>query len=96
LPLPAGKHDARMQEKITTKEAIEILRKHQEWRRGDDADALNPKVIGRAIDAILAHFDGLAEAAWQQSKKLGPAGRSARARAGGIAKSRAKKQAVEG
>ena len=76
--------------KQTIREAVDVLRRHNKWRRGDDADALDPRVISQAIDAVVAHFDSLSAAAAAQAKALGAAGRRERARAGGFAKSAAK------
>jgi len=44
---------------MTLKEAIEILRKHNEWRRGADVEMISPKKVGEAIDVIIAHYDNL-------------------------------------
>jgi hypothetical protein len=76
--------------KITFREAVDVLRRHNAWRRGDDAEMLDPGTISRAIEAIVAHSDGLAAAAAAQAKQLGAVGRRERARAGGLAKSAAK------
>ena len=43
---------------MTVKEAIEILRKHNKWRRGDDSVPMtNPKLLGQAIDTIIVFFE---------------------------------------
>lgn len=34
-------------------EAIEILKKHNMWRRGADTPMIDPKVIGEAIDCVV-------------------------------------------
>lgn len=39
---------------MTTKEAIDILIRHNEWRRGGDGNPDNPVLIGTAIDVIGA------------------------------------------
>ena len=39
--------------KITLPEAVEILKTHNEWRRGAEIDMLEPRLIGIAIDVIL-------------------------------------------
>ena len=40
------------------REALNILRHHQEWRLGsEDLDMLEPKVITQAIDTILKNLD---------------------------------------
>lgn len=42
------------------KEAIEILRKHNSWRRGNDnLKPTNPKLLGEAIDKIITFYDDL-------------------------------------
>lgn len=43
---------------MTLKDAIEILRKHNKWRRGDDSvPETNPNTLGLAIDTIIKDFD---------------------------------------
>jgi hypothetical protein len=38
-------------------EAIEILKKHNEWRRNDEnSEATNPTDLGIAIDVIVEHY----------------------------------------
>lgn len=34
-------------------QAIEILERHQEWRKGADTGMVNPAVLSKAIDVIL-------------------------------------------
>ena len=45
---------------MTLKEAIEVLRMHNRWRRGDDSIPMtNPTKLGLAIDTIVfTHEDG--------------------------------------
>lgn len=38
---------------MTTTEAIEILKRHNEWRRGGDSEMDDPKLIGQAIDRAI-------------------------------------------
>ena len=39
---------------MTTERAIEILRQHNQWRRGDDAiEMQEPKDIGEAIEVAV-------------------------------------------
>ncbi len=38
---------------MTLQEAIDILTKHNEWRRGDEIDMIDPTQLGIAIDIIL-------------------------------------------
>jgi len=46
--------------KIT--EALQILKDHQKWRRGDDSiEATNPKQLGIAIDVILDAVEKILE-----------------------------------
>lgn len=43
---------------MTLKEAIEVLRRHNKWRRGDDSvPETNPTTLGLAIDTIIKDFD---------------------------------------
>ena len=42
---------------MTLPEAIEILRTHNEWRRGAEIEQTNPLWLGEAIDVILLFFD---------------------------------------
>ena len=44
---------------MTIDEAITILKGHNAWRRGDDSDMLNPKLVGQAIDVVVAHYESL-------------------------------------
>lgn len=39
------------------KQAIEILRKHNEWRRGAEIPMTDPKILGEAIDCVVENFD---------------------------------------
>ena len=41
---------------MTYKEAIEILRSHNEWRRGAEIPMTDPKALGEAIDCVVEHF----------------------------------------
>lgn len=42
---------------MTIKQAIEILRTHNEWRRGaEDIQPYAPSVIGEAIDVVGTEF----------------------------------------
>ena len=38
-------------------EAIEFLRRYNEWRRGADMDQPHPRYIGRSIDALCDHAE---------------------------------------
>jgi hypothetical protein len=42
---------------MTIQEAIKILRKHNEWRRGNNDEQEDPKVIGQALDKLLDYLD---------------------------------------
>jgi len=40
--------------------AIEILKRHNEWRRGNDEITMaSPKELGCAIDEVIKQFNGL-------------------------------------
>ena len=42
---------------MTLQEAIEVLKKHQEWRLGNDnIEATTPKKLTESIDTILSQF----------------------------------------
>ena len=41
---------------MTLPEAIQILKTHNEWRRGAEIDMLEPQSIGIAIDVILEYL----------------------------------------
>lgn len=51
-------------------EAIEILRKHNEWRRDRVSEVpmpmISPTLLGKAIDSIINNFD---ETQWQDCEK---------------------------
>lgn len=34
-------------------QAIQILKIHNEWRRGAEIEMINPKLVGQAIDKII-------------------------------------------
>lgn len=38
------------------KEAIDILDRHNRWRRGADIDMIPPKALGNAIDTVVKYF----------------------------------------
>ena len=42
---------------MTITEAIEILKSHNEWRRGGDGEMTNPTELGVAIDLIIGHYE---------------------------------------
>ena len=42
---------------MTLPESIEILRTHNEWRRGAEIPQTDPKALTEAIDVILLFFD---------------------------------------
>ena len=37
-------------------DAAEILDRHNKWRRGDECEMDNPKLLGEAIDSVLAEL----------------------------------------
>jgi len=39
---------------MTVKQAIKVLKKHNNWRRGGRASQQDPKLIGEAIDIAIA------------------------------------------
>lgn len=40
------------------KEAIDVLKKHNEWRRGNVEDMpYKPKIVGKAIDTVVAEVE---------------------------------------
>ena len=43
---------------MTTQEASEILKKHNEWRRGGQGEMVSPTEIGQAIDVLLCFYEG--------------------------------------
>lgn len=42
---------------IQIKQAIDILKTHNRWRRGDIDDETNPTKLGIAIDIIISHLE---------------------------------------
>lgn len=44
---------------MTIDQAIAILDKHNQWRRGGDDPMIHPHEIGRAIDIVVNHFKHL-------------------------------------
>lgn len=43
--------------KLTIEQSVEILRKYNQWRRGnDEIEAADPTELGIAIDTILENF----------------------------------------
>jgi hypothetical protein len=45
---------------MTLKEAHDILKQHNKWRRGDEnTDMVDPKVLGEAIDMAVNVMSGL-------------------------------------
>ena len=43
---------------MTTQEASELLKKHNEWRRSGDGEMASPTEIGEAVDILLAFYEG--------------------------------------
>jgi hypothetical protein len=42
------------------KSAVNILRRHNKWRRGDDTiEPTDPTTLGIALDAIIEYFDNI-------------------------------------
>ena len=42
---------------MTIKEAIIVLKYHNDWRRGADMPMAKPSVIGKAIDVIIDYLE---------------------------------------
>lgn len=42
---------------MTLKEAIQILKTHNEWRRGADIEPTCPTKLSLAIDIIIKHLE---------------------------------------
>lgn len=40
------------------KEAIQILKLHNVWRRGAKVVMIAPKELGEAMDTIISHYEG--------------------------------------
>ena len=47
--------------KINTKlqSAIAVLKSHNAWRRGDDSEMTDPVKLGKAIDTVVSHYEGV-------------------------------------
>lgn len=41
---------------MTIKQAIKILKEHNEWRRGAETPQIEPKILGEAIDEVIDYF----------------------------------------
>lgn len=50
---------------MTTAEAVEILKLHNEWRRGAEVKQHSPKEIGLAIDKVIEIIERLKTAVEQ-------------------------------
>ena len=44
---------------MTVKQAIKVLKKHNNWRRGGRASQQDPKIIGEAIDVAIAIMEAM-------------------------------------
>ena len=44
---------------MTLTEAVEILKRHNEWRREGGGGMASPKDLGIAIDIIVEHYEGV-------------------------------------
>ena len=49
--------------------AIEILKSHNEWRRGAEIPQTDPKVLGGAIDCVVENFDAKYESVAESYEK---------------------------
>lgn len=43
---------------MDTQEAVQILDRHNRWRRGADIEMENPTLLGIAIDEVVTHIKG--------------------------------------
>lgn len=44
--------------KITVKEAIHILKMHNEWRKGsEEIEMIHPKLLGECIECVVDYFE---------------------------------------
>jgi len=57
---------------MNTAEAINILQRHNAWRRGDDesAEMVAPKLIGQAIDCAIAALSSAEQQPDAYNRKL--------------------------
>lgn len=46
---------------MNIKEAIEILKRHNKWRRGAEIPMENPTIIGIAIDTVINYYENNSE-----------------------------------
>ena len=44
---------------MTVKQAIKVLKKHNNWRRGGRGSQQDPKIIGEAIDVAIAIMEAM-------------------------------------
>ena len=44
---------------MTVKQAIKVLKKHNNWRRGGRASQQDPKKIGEAIDVAIVMMEAM-------------------------------------
>ncbi len=44
---------------MTVKQAIKVLKKHNNWRRGGRASQQDPKLIGEAIDVAIVMMEAV-------------------------------------
>jgi hypothetical protein len=44
---------------MTVKQAIKVLKKHNNWRRGGRGGQQDPKIIGEAIDVAIAIMEAM-------------------------------------
>jgi len=41
---------------LSKKKTIELLKKHNAWRRGDEIEMMEPKKIGEVIDSAIKYL----------------------------------------
>jgi len=42
--------------KITKKQIVAVLEHHNDWRRGAEIEMINPKKLGKVIDAAISEI----------------------------------------
>jgi hypothetical protein len=47
---------------LNKNDTLDILRQHNKWRRGADGPQTDPRMLGLALDAVVAHLSELAAA----------------------------------
>lgn len=42
---------------MNLQQAVQILKNHNDWRRGSDIEMIEPSKIGIAIDKVVSHYE---------------------------------------